>query len=268
MDGRAGGSDGPRLVRVSDLAELEPALDAAGVSRPIPVVAFVGGADGMDEAAQEDLAGVLRDVVVPSVERHGAAVVDGGTDSGVSRMLGRARAGGGGFPLIGVAAESTVRVPGGGPVIDDAAEPEAHHSHLVLVPGADWGDESPWLAHVADAIACDRPSLTVVVNGGEITYEDVARSLERGRPVVVLAGTGRTADAIADARAGWNADPRAAALAESPLTRVVARGDLDAVRTAIAPLLSGRPSAVRHAVVGEVPDEFPGETERHEEIPR
>jgi hypothetical protein len=268
VDGRAGDDDAPRLVRVSDVAELGPALDAAGVSRPVPVIAFVGGADGMDEAAQEDLAGVLRDVVVPSVERHGAAVVDGGTDSGVPRMLGRARARSGGFPLIGVAAESTVRAGGDGLVIDDAAEPEPHHSHLVLVPGAGWGDESPWLAAVADAIAADRPSLTVVVNGGEITYEDVARSLERGRPVVVLAGTGRTADSIAAARAGWNADPRAAALAASPLTRVEACGDLDAVRTAIATLLSGRPSVVRRAVVDDVPGEFPDDTERHEETPR
>jgi hypothetical protein len=39
----------------------------------------------------------------------------------------------------------------------------------------------------------------VLVNGGQIAYTDVAGSLGSGRPVVVLAGSDRTADA-AEAR--------------------------------------------------------------------
>ncbi len=77
------------------------------------------------------------------------------------------------------------------------------------------------------------------MNGGEITYTDVAESIERGRPVVVLAGTGRTADAIAEARSGQAADGRAAAIAASPLTQVVAVDDAAALRAAIDALLGG-----------------------------
>jgi hypothetical protein len=221
------------------VADIPGVLDEMDVSRPRPVVVLVGGAGGMDGATQQVLAGVLRDALLPVVERHGAAVVDGGTDSGAMRMLGRARAEQDAtFPLIGVAAEATVRLPGGGPVIDDAAEPEPHHTCLLLVPGTGWGDESPWLAAVADVIAGGSPSVTVVVNGGEITYADITTNLERGRPVVVLAGTGRTADVIADARAGGSADPRATAIAASPLTRVVAVGDVAALRATIDALLS------------------------------
>lgn len=239
--GAQGTSGGPpRPVRVAQVSDLPAALDVVGVPRPRPALVLVGGAGGMDEAVQAVLAGVLREVVVPCVERHGAVVVDGGTDSGVMRMLGRARAErAAGFPLVGVAVEATVRVPGGGPVIDDAAELERHHGHVVLVPGSAWGDESPWLAAAADAIAGDRPSLTVVVNGGAITYADVAASLQRGRPVVVLAGTGRTADTIADARAGRPADERAVAIAASRRTQVVAVDDAPALRTAIDTLLRG-----------------------------
>jgi hypothetical protein len=240
VGGQGTGDGSPRLARVAQQAELPAALDTLGVPRPRPVLLMVGGAGGMDEGARQALAGVLRDAVVPSVERHGAVVVDGGTDSGVMRMLGRARAAGGsGFPLVGVAATGTVRVPGGGSVIDDAAELERNHSHAVLVPGDAWGDESPWLTHVADVIAGDRPSLTVVVNGGEITYTNVAESIERGRPVVVLAGTGRTAAAIAGARNGQATDGRAAAIAASPLTEVVAVDDAAALRAAIDALLGG-----------------------------
>jgi hypothetical protein len=239
MGGQASDVGRPRLVRVARTADIPAALEALDVRRGRPVVALVGGAGGMDEPVQQVLAGVLRDAVVPSVERHGAAVVDGGTDAGVMRMIGRARAGhGDGFPLVGVAAEGTVRVPGGGPVIDDAADLEPHHSHVVLVPGTAWGDEAPWLAAVADALADGRPSLTVVVNGGEITYADAAASIVRGRPVVVLAGTGRTADAIADARAGRAADPRAEEIAASPLTRVVAVDDAAGLRATLDTLLS------------------------------
>jgi hypothetical protein len=223
------GDASPRLARVARPADIPAALDDVDVPRPRPVLVLVGGAGGMDEATQQVLARVLRDAVLPVVERHGAAVVDGGTDSGVMRMLGRARAERNGmFPLVGVAASGTVRVPGG-PTIDDAAEPERHHSHLVLVPGEVWGDESSWLTDVADVIAGECASVTVVVNGGEITYADAKGSLDRGRPVVVLAGTGRTADAIADARA---------AIAASPLTRVVAVEDAAAVRATIDALLS------------------------------
>lgn len=239
MGGQVRDGDTPRLVRVSQVGEIPAALDVLGVRRGRPVLVLVGGAGGMDERDQEALVVVLRDAVVPALERHDATVVDGGTDSGVMRLIGRARTNGAvAFPLVGVVAEGTVRVPGGGPVADDAVALEPHHTHVVLVPGTAWGDESPWLADVADAVASGRPSLTVVVNGGEITYDDVARSIARGRPVVVLSGTGRTADAIAAARAGHDADPRATALAASALTRVVPVDDPAGAGAAVDALLA------------------------------
>jgi SLOG in TRPM, prokaryote len=209
VGGQGTGDGSPRLASVAQRTELPAALDTLGVPRPRPVLLMVGGAGGMDEAARETLAGVLRDAVLPSVERHGAVVVDGGTDSGVMRMLGRARAaGGGGFPLVGVAATGTVRVPGGGPVIDDAAELERNHSHAVLVPGNAWGDESPWLAAVAEAIAGGCPWVTVVVNGGEITYADAAGSVDRGRPLVGFPVYGDAARNLEEAKVDWeDVDP-------------------------------------------------------------
>jgi len=238
MDGRAPG-DRPILVRVDRVPEIAAALDSASIRRDRPVLVLVGGAGGMDDSHMRLLEVVLRDVVVPVVAERAAVVVDGGTDSGVMRAIGRARSTTGAeFPLVGVAARGTVVAPGGAPAIGGAARLEAHHTHVVLVPGTTWGDESPWLAEVADVVAGVAPSVTVLFNGGEISYDDVSRSLEKGRPVVVLAGTGRTADTIAAAATGCEGDPRAQRIAESELIRVVPIEDVAAVRAAVAGALS------------------------------
>ncbi|WP_461123059.1 hypothetical protein [Saccharothrix stipae] len=197
------------MVRVTSKVQ----LSGAGLPLGRPVLVLVGGADGMERTDLDALAGALRDLV-PLLDECGAVVVDGGTDVGVMRAAGRARAAAGGaFPLIGVAAEVAV----------DVGVFEPNHTHLVLVPGGTWGDESPWLADVADVVAGSRPSLTVLANGGLITFDDAEHSLDRDRPLVVLRGSGRTADAIAQ-----GADERSTAIATSPLTTVLGYADLRA----------------------------------------
>src|SRR5260370_19159130 len=207
-----------------------------------PVLVLVGGAGGM---TADHLAGMAEAMerIIPSLDGWGAAIVDGGTDSGVMRVMGRARAAAGaGFPLIGVAAEGTVIVPGKPPALGAAAL-EPHHSQFILVPGDAWGDESPWLSGVAAAIADGQPSLTLVVNGGQITYDDIRHSIQASRPVIVLAGTGRTADAIAAAARGHADDPRAAQVAASPLTQVVSIADTRTLYSAIESILAPGSSA-------------------------
>jgi SLOG in TRPM, prokaryote len=133
-----------------------------------------------------------------------------------------------------------VAIPGAsGQTSSDAAPLEPHHTLFVLVPGREWGDEAPWISDIASVVAGSRPSVTVLINGGQIAYSDAAGSLDRGRPLVVLAGTGRTADAIAEALAGQTGDPRAVAIAASPLTSVVDVTTPMAVRTTLETALDG-----------------------------
>jgi hypothetical protein len=236
-----------RMARVDIVSSLPATLDALAVARGRPVLVVVGGAGKMSQEHLSRTAAVLSEQVVPVLDRLGVTVIDGGTDSGVMRVIGRARsAAGASFPLIGVASEGTVRTdPAGVPARAEQIEP--HHSHVILVPGDSWGDESPWLADVADAVAGTGPSATLVINGGEITYDDVAHSLERRRPVVALAGTGRTADAIAAARDGNSRDPRATQIAASPLTRIADIAD----GAALAGMLE---SILGHSTGGPRPD--------------
>ena len=149
--------DAPR-IRVREGAQLADALHGAGLAAGRVVAVLVGGAGGMEERDLQAVTHVLEDAVVPVVERRDAVVVDGGTDSGVMRLIGRGRsAAGARFPLVGVAAEGTVILPDGGPAQADAAPLEPHHTLFVLVPGEKWGDEAPWIGAVADAVARARP---------------------------------------------------------------------------------------------------------------
>ena len=98
---------------------------------------------------------------------------------------------------------------------------EPNHTHFFLVPGDRWGDESPWLGRAAEFISDGAPSITILVNGGEIAWEDVSLSVQAGRPVIVISGSDRAADEISAAIAGENSDRRALGLASSGLLRVV-----------------------------------------------
>jgi SLOG in TRPM, prokaryote len=228
-----------RAVQVEEPDELRAALAALGLHPPRTVVVVVGGAGGLKDADLDRLSPLFESGLIPVITRLGAVAVDGGTWSGVMRLLGEARSdAGAGFHLVGVAAVGTVRLPGGQPPQDDAAPLDPNHSHFVLVPGDDWGAEADWIARVATALAGDRPSATVLVNGGEIAYADVGRSLDAGRPVLAVAGSGRTADELAAALQGDPADERAVALAESELVEAVPAGDPSGLARTLAAALT------------------------------
>jgi hypothetical protein len=227
----------PPFACVSQPDDLPAALKALDIAVRRPVLVLVGGAGGMTPGHLAATAEVM-ERIIPALERWGAAVVDGGTDAGVMRVMGQVRAAaGGGLPLVGVAAEGTVVLPGTAPA-SHAAPLEPHHTQVILVPGDDWGDESRWLSLVATAIAHGQPSLTLVVNGGQITYDDIEYSLSAGRPVIILAGTGRAADAIAAAAHGQAENERAAEAAAAPGTQIVSVSDPRALCSAIRSVLT------------------------------
>jgi hypothetical protein len=239
------GQPTPSVSKVATVTDLPGVLAKLGLTRSSPVLVLIGGADGLDEAGLERLRPFFTEALAPLAGALDACVVDGGTEAGVMGLMGRARARSGGtFPLVGVAAEGTVPPTG-------SASLEPNHSHVVLVPGTTWGDESSWLAEVASQLAGGSPSVTVLINGGQIALDDVARSVRAGRPVVVLDGSGRTADALAEAlreRAcgAGGMERRVRELADSGLVESVALADgPPALARAAAFLLAarGRPAA-------------------------
>ena len=107
------------------------------------------------------------------------------------------------FPLVGIAPEELVAWPGGPRSTKflwwgkKRWQLESHFSHFILVPGSQFGDESPWIVDTATILSKDHRSVTILINGGEVSRKDIQLSLENGRPVIVLSRTGRLADELA-----------------------------------------------------------------------
>lgn len=231
---------GALAIQVHQATELPDALQQLGLQGSRPTLVIVGGASGLTQEYITCLQRLFEEKIVPLAEKFKAYVIDGGTDAGVMQLIGQARLKlDATFPLIGVAAIGTVIFPNIKNTFTDAAPLEANHTHFVLVPGNNWGDESPWIADVATILANDAPSVTVLINGGKIALIDVSHSIRVNRPLIVLAGSGRTADRIVAALQGEVADEQVTQVAQfEKLTTVELENDFHSIEEAIAQKLS------------------------------
>ncbi len=186
----------------NDIEELEQTVTQLGlVDRP--VIVLIGG-HILPEHANITLQAI--EVIAKIAEVLDAALISGGTDVGVMSAIGKARGRNGyQFPLIGIAPEGIVTWPEGprnGMLMlsgNEREQLEPHHSHFFLVPGNEFGDETKWIVHAATMIAGERnKSVTMLVNGGKVSQRDVEEGLRVNRPLIVLAGTGRLSDELAN----------------------------------------------------------------------
>lgn len=212
-----------KAIELTSPSQVAAALQAIDMPSPRATLVIIGGASGLTEEYLDCLEQLFVEVICPFVETHQLAVVDGGTDSGVMRLIGMARAETQAqFPLLGVVVRSKISLPGES-ISQDAAALEPNHTHFVLVPGQRWGDESPWISQVADAVAASLSSATLLINGGSIAlHQDVPNSLDSLRPVLVIAGSGRAADQLALALQGDAKDTQLASMISTGLIQAVA----------------------------------------------
>jgi predicted Rossmann-fold nucleotide-binding protein len=186
----------------NDIEELEQTVNHMGlVDRP--VIVLIGG-HILPEHANITYQAI--EVIAKIAEVLDAALICGGTDVGVMAAIGKSRGRNGyQFPLIGIAPEGIVTWPDGPrngmPAMpgNEREQLEPHHSHFILVPGNEFGDETKWIVRAATMIAGGKnKSVTVLINGGKVSQQDVEEGLRANRPLIVLSGTGRLADEIAN----------------------------------------------------------------------
>lgn len=177
---------------------LEHGISELNLNDGYPVIVLIGGV--IDER-QADATRRAIHTISWLAEDMQAVVICGGTDMGVMAEIGQIRRlKHYTFPLVGIAPEELVAWPGG---LRNTKflrwgkqrwQLESHYSHFILVPGSEFGDESPWIVDAATILSKGHQSVTILINGGEVSRKDIELSLEKGRPVVALSRTGRLAD--------------------------------------------------------------------------
>jgi hypothetical protein len=181
-------------------ADLDQALTALNIEGGYPVIVLIGGAiEKMQEPA------TLRAIETIAKLAHvmKILVICGGTDMGVMAKIGQIRSENTyTFPLVGITLEDLVAWPDGPQSTKflwwgtERWQLEPHYPYFILVPGSHFGDESPWIVEAASIFSKENQSVTILINGGEISRKDIQLSLEEGRPVIALSHTGRLADEI------------------------------------------------------------------------
>jgi hypothetical protein len=216
------------LVVGGDGSDPEALLRALGLqpAGPRPVLVVCGGADELAGPELERAKALLGPAVARAADLSDAAIVDGGTASGVMRLVGEAqreRA-----PavsvLLGVAPAGRVSLPDAhDSAVDGPVELEPHHTHFALADSDEWGGETELLMRLADALADGASVAMVVAGGGEVTKSEALEGVRRGWPVFLIEGTGGTADDLAELEASHR---KPAEIEDLTLREIVADGDL------------------------------------------
>jgi hypothetical protein len=182
----------------SDLAQAVSSLQLKDDG--YPVIVLIGG-----EIEKQQAAVTLKAIhtIAAIAADLNALIICGGTNVGIMAEIGKMRwRNAYQFPLIGIAPEALTAWPGG-PRNEKFLwwgkqrwQLEPHYTHFILVPGGQFGDESPWIVDAATILSKGHKSVTILINGGEISKKDIELSLAHGRPVIALRRTGRLADEL------------------------------------------------------------------------
>jgi hypothetical protein len=183
-------------IRVQPHVPPAHALAALQLPPYAGVIVVHGGAAQMEENHLEATRRFWIEAVCPLAQTYHLLVIDGGTHSGTAHILGETRAAiNGTFPLVGVVPECCISYPGSPAKIEDAIALDASHSHFILVQGERFSDESALLVGLLQAAG--RPGAALVINGGDIVYDEVKLHAAQRNPIITLEGSGRVADQLA-----------------------------------------------------------------------
>jgi hypothetical protein len=181
-------------------SDLVQAISRLGLEGKYPVIVLIGG--GIEEGQAEATRRAIQ-TISKIAEDLNTVVICGGTDMGVMAEIGQIKSRKHyKFPLVGVAPEELVTWADGPESTKflwwgtQRWQLEPHYTHFILVPGSQFGDESPWMVDTATIVSKGHGSVTILINGGEVSRKDIDLSLEHGRPVIAVSRTGRLADEL------------------------------------------------------------------------
>src|SRR5512138_1551681 len=165
------------VVFPNERSNLSQALSELGLKGRYPVIVLIGGEidKGQADVTQRAMQAISR-----AAEELQAIILCGGTDMGVMAEIGKIRSQNGyRFPLVGITPEELVTWPGGPSKTKFLGlgkkrwQLESHYSHFILVPGSQFGDESLWIDDTTTLLSRGRPSVSILINGGEVSRKDI-----------------------------------------------------------------------------------------------
>jgi hypothetical protein len=162
-----------------------------------PVIVVCGGAALLTGEHLRLTESVLGPAVAWAARDSGAAVVDGGSATGVMAVVGEASevARSADPLLVGVAPRGRIQFPGSD---EEQVDLESHHTHFVLAHSDEWGGERRLLFRVAARLAGTCRIVVVLAGGGPQAAEEALEAVRRRWPIIVLKGTGGLADELAE----------------------------------------------------------------------
>jgi hypothetical protein len=216
-------------VQVPRRFDANSVAKALGFDQPRPTIYVTGGASAMSPEDMQATRVIVERGLARFAEERNAIVIDGGTQAGIPILIGdgrqkyRYR-----FPLIGIAPLELVHYPGYENDNPDSAPLNTAHSHFVLTAGDAFGDESDVITQLTYALsgAGEQPAIGILINGGKIAREEVydrTTSDTLSFPLIVIEGTGRFADILANAFYTGHAD-------DEDLQKIINKGNLNLVR--------------------------------------
>jgi len=236
-------------------------IERLKIRPPEAIILVCGGADSLDASIKERLELVFNRGVVRAAADRGAALLDGGTQSGVMALLGKAVAEQEDrLVLLGVSPSGKVYYPGvpKGEHGEHSAPLDPNHTHFVLADGNTWGSETATLFSLADALSKIGPEGVVEARQGLRERVPAANALPAAPPVERPAKTAPETLPVVTILAGGN--PEGIALKE--VRQSVRRGwpvivleGSGGLADELACLLRERPADVRSADLLEIIEE-------------
>jgi hypothetical protein len=226
------------LVHVRQDTPADAIIAALKLPRPRALICLNGGTADLSETLKTQLRRLLVDGLARVAAENAITLVTGGTDAGIFSLLGEGlEKWGRQVPCLGVTPSAPVtwpgRVEGETPPEPHSIERgtarstrgrsegetslEPHHSHFIVVDGKDWGDETRTMYSVVQALSQDCPSIAIFAGGGDVTLREMRTNVEQGREMILIAGSGRSTDAVLDIRAG-------APSSDQPLQETASKG--------------------------------------------
>ena len=182
----------PRRIAVAAApGSVDHLLDQLDLPARTTTLVINGGTSDDPDFPITTITEALRAVIVELRLREGPVIISGGTDAGLFGLLGDVLGDLGlGGPVIGVVPAGKITRPNGTPL-------EPHHTHVLLVDGAAWGDETPTMLALCRELDRRGPVVALIAGGGAQTMIEIDGHRVDHRPVIILTGTGRLADHLA-----------------------------------------------------------------------